>query len=111
MTGYGSGDSVNKGIKILVELSSVNRKQVEVAVSVPNELESLEPTIRKSILESVSRGRVSGRISIQRPISSANRSVFINNDQADYERKKNTRHSLYSKHRLAEKIVGHNRER
>ena len=52
MTGYGSGDSVNKGIKILVELSSVNRKQVEVAVSVPNELESLEPTIRKSILES-----------------------------------------------------------
>ena len=87
MTGYGSGDSVNKGIKILVELSSVNRKQVEVAVSVPNELESLEPTIRKSILESVSRGRVSGRISIQRPISSANRSVFINNDQAELYKK------------------------
>ena len=82
MTGYGAGDCVNKGIKILVELSSVNRKQAEVAISVPNELESMESEIRKAILSSVSRGRVSGRVTIQRPTGSANRSVIINNDQA-----------------------------
>ena len=82
MTGYGAGGSVNKGIKILVELSSVNRKQAEVAISVPNELESMESEIRKAILSSVSRGRVSGRVTIQRPSGSANRSVIINNDQA-----------------------------
>ena len=33
MTGYGSGESVNKGFKIIVELSSVNRRQAEVALS------------------------------------------------------------------------------
>jgi len=87
MTGYGAGDSVNKGVKILVELSSVNRRQAEVAVSVPSELESLESEIRKAILSSVSRGRVSGRVSIQRPTGSANRSVIINNDQAEVYKK------------------------
>ncbi|MEC9331669.1 MAG: YicC/YloC family endoribonuclease [Verrucomicrobiota bacterium] len=87
MTGYGSGGSVSKGIKILVELSSVNRRQAEVAVSVPGELESLESDIRKAILSSVSRGRVSGRVSIQRPTGSANRSVIINNDQAEVYKK------------------------
>ncbi|MDP6893247.1 MAG: YicC/YloC family endoribonuclease [Verrucomicrobiota bacterium] len=87
MTGYGSGGSVSKGIKILVELSSVNRRQAEVAVSVPGELESLESDIRKAIFSSVSRGRVSGRVSIQRPTGSANRSVIINNDQAEVYKK------------------------
>ena len=49
MTGYGSGESVNKGFKILVELSSVNRRQAEVALSLPSELDSLESDIRKTI--------------------------------------------------------------
>ncbi|MEE2615203.1 MAG: YicC/YloC family endoribonuclease, partial [Verrucomicrobiota bacterium] len=61
--------------------------QAEVAVSVPDELESLESEIRKAILSSVSRGRVSGRVLIQRPKGSANRSVIINNYQAEVYKK------------------------
>ena len=87
MTGYGSGESVNKGFKIIVELSSVNRKQAEVALSLPSELDSLESDIRKAIFSSVSRGRVSGRVSIQRPNGSVNRSIIINNDQAEIYKK------------------------
>jgi uncharacterized protein (TIGR00255 family) len=87
MTGYGSGESVNKGFKILVELSSVNRRQAEVALSLPSELDSLESDVRKAIFSSVSRGRVSGRVFIQRPNGSVNRSIIINNDQAEIYKK------------------------
>ena len=50
MTGYGCGESVSKGTKIFVELSSVNRRQVEVALSLPSEIEALEPELRKILL-------------------------------------------------------------
>ena len=49
MTGYGRGDSSAKGVQLAVEISSVNRRQVEVAVSLPSELDSsLRPTSVKS---------------------------------------------------------------
>ena len=67
MTGYGRGDSSAKGVQLAVEISSVNRRQVEVAVSLPNELDSLEADLRKIVLSSVARGRISGRVTLQRP--------------------------------------------
>ena len=82
MTGYGCGDSVSKGTKIFVELSSVNRRQVEVSLSLPSEIEALEPELRKILLASVSRGRVSGRVTLERPAGKANRDVIINESQA-----------------------------
>ena len=50
MTGYGRGDSSAKGMQLAVEISSVNRRQVEVAVSLTNELDSLEADLRKPFL-------------------------------------------------------------
>ena len=82
MTGYGCGESVSKGTKIFVELSSVNRRQVEVALSLPSEIEALEPELRKILLASVSRGRVSGRVTLESPSSKANRDIIINEAQA-----------------------------
>ncbi|MEC7883386.1 MAG: YicC/YloC family endoribonuclease, partial [Verrucomicrobiota bacterium] len=82
MTGYGCGESVSKGAKIFVELSSVNRRQVEVALSLPSEIEALEPELRKILLASVSRGRVSGRVTLERPTGKANRDIIINEAQA-----------------------------
>ena len=82
MTGYGCGESVSKGTKIFVELSSVNRRQVEVALSLPSEIEALEPELRKILLASVSRGRVSGRVTLERPTGKANRDIIINEAQA-----------------------------
>lgn len=58
MTGYGRGDSSRDGFKITVELSSVNRKQTEIAVYLPRELESLEPRVRDEINHRIARGRL-----------------------------------------------------
>ena len=87
MTGYGRGDSSAKGLQLAVEISSVNRRQVEVAVSLPNELDSLEADLRKIVLASVARGRVSGRVTLQRPSGKANRSILINEAQAEAYKK------------------------
>ena len=87
MTGYGRGDSSTKGVQLAVEISSVNRRQVEVAVSLPNELDSLEADLRKIVLASVARGRVSGRVTLQRPSGKANRSILINEAQAEAYKK------------------------
>ena len=49
MTGYGRGDCSQDGFKIIVELSSVNRKQSEISVNLPREMELLEAQIRDLI--------------------------------------------------------------
>ena len=82
MTGYGRGECTAKGASITVELNSVNRKQAEVSLSVPSELESIEPDLRDLILASVSRGRVSGRVVLQYTGSSRASAVAVNETQA-----------------------------
>lgn len=64
MTGYGRGECAQDGFKVTVELSSVNRKQAEVAVALPRELEMLEAQIRDVVHRGVSRGRVNVRVSL-----------------------------------------------
>jgi len=64
MTGYGRGECVQDGFKITVELSSVNRKQGEIAVNLPRELEVLEAQSRDLINRSISRGRLTARVSL-----------------------------------------------
>jgi len=82
MTGYGRGECTAKGASITVELNSVNRKQAEVSLSVPSELESIEPDLRDLILASVSRGRVSGRVVLQYSGASRASAVAVNETQA-----------------------------
>ena len=87
MTGYGRGDSSAKGVQLTAEISSVNRRQVEVAVSLPSELDSLESDLRKIVLASVARGRVSGKVTLQRPSEKASRSIQVNEAQAEAYKK------------------------
>jgi len=65
MTGFGRGVGNNGTLAVSVELSSLNRKQLEVAVSLPKHLTELETFIRKEIAQKISRGRVMAQISIQ----------------------------------------------
>ena len=65
MTGYGRGEAAGDGFKVIVELSSVNRKQGEVHLSLPRELETLEARVRDAIHQRVARGRLSARIMLQ----------------------------------------------
>ena len=62
MTGYGRGECARDGFKVTVELSSVNRKQTEIALALPRELEVLESRVRDLINSRVARGRVTVRV-------------------------------------------------
>jgi uncharacterized protein (TIGR00255 family) len=58
MTGFGRADAVGTGVTWNVEISSVNRKQLEVVANLPRELAELEPALRSAIGAVASRGRV-----------------------------------------------------
>ena len=64
MTGYGRGECAQDGFKITVELGAVNRRQSEISVNLPRELEMLEAQVRDAINAQVARGRVTARIGI-----------------------------------------------
>lgn len=64
MTGHGWGECSRHGFKVTVELGSVNRKQSELSMNLPRELEVLEAQIRDEINRRVARGRVTARVSL-----------------------------------------------
>ena len=64
MTGYGRGECSQRGFKVTVEVSSVNRKQTEISANLPRELEVLEVRLRDEINRRVARGRLSVRVSL-----------------------------------------------
>ncbi len=57
MTGYGRGEADHGDAKFSVELNSVNRKQSDIVVNLPRDLAELEPRIRQTINQKISRGR------------------------------------------------------
>jgi uncharacterized protein (TIGR00255 family) len=65
MTGHGRGEGAQDGHKVAVEVSSVNRRQGEVSVQLPRELEALEPRVRELVGRLVSRGRLQVRVTLQ----------------------------------------------
>ena len=64
MTGYGRGEQTQEGYKISAEVSSVNRRQAEINVYLPRELEPLESRVRTEINKRLARGRVTTRITL-----------------------------------------------
>jgi len=56
MTGYGRGEASRGGIKITVEITSVNRKQSEITVYLPREMDSLEAQARAELNKRIARG-------------------------------------------------------
>ncbi len=66
MTGFGRGSAATDAWQASVEISSVNRKQAEVVVQAPRELNELDTRIRKAVLGVVSRGRIQVSINVER---------------------------------------------
>jgi len=64
MTGYGRGDCSKDGFKVTVELSSVNRKQTEISINLPRELEMIEAPMRDLIHRHIARGRLTVRVAL-----------------------------------------------
>jgi uncharacterized protein (TIGR00255 family) len=71
MTGYGRGEVDHGGAKLSVELNSVNRKQSDIVVNLPRDLAELEPRIRQTINERVSRGRMNVLVTLQESANGA----------------------------------------
>ena len=78
MTGYGRGECAQDGFKVTVELSSVNRKQSEISVVLPRELEVLEAQIRDVINRSIARGRLTARVSLHAADGKTSSQVRLN---------------------------------
>jgi uncharacterized protein (TIGR00255 family) len=64
MTGYGKGEAAREGLRVCVEIQTVNRKQFDVALNIPRSLQILEPRIRETLQARVSRGRLNLNLSL-----------------------------------------------
>jgi uncharacterized protein (TIGR00255 family) len=64
MTGHGRGEASMDGHKATVELSSVNRRQSELSIHLPREIEPLEAQIRTELNRRVSRGRLTVKVTL-----------------------------------------------
>jgi uncharacterized protein (TIGR00255 family) len=81
MTGYGRGEVDHDGAKFSVELNTVNRKQSDIVVNLPRDLTELEPRIRQTINESISRGRTNVLVSLHNG-SNGSRKLALDTDLA-----------------------------
>jgi uncharacterized protein (TIGR00255 family) len=71
MTGFGRGSAATDGWQATVEISSVNRKQAEVVIQAPRELNELDSRLRKTVLGVISRGRIQVAIHLEHTASAA----------------------------------------
>ncbi len=65
MTGFGAASASWKDKTLRVEISGVNRKQVEAAISLPRTWAEMEQPLRQKITSAVSRGRVNLSVTVQ----------------------------------------------
>lgn len=64
MTGFGRGEMTDDGRTCRAEISSVNRRQLDVVVHLPRALTALERPVRRFIHDRLSRGRVTAKIAL-----------------------------------------------
>lgn len=58
MTGYGRATAALAGFSLTVQVSSVNRKTLDLTIGIPEEWESLEPAIGDLVRKHATRGKV-----------------------------------------------------
>jgi uncharacterized protein (TIGR00255 family) len=65
MTGYGSAERIDSGIRVLVELRSVNNRFAEISVKLPRQLLAFELEVRELIRTNFQRGKISAFVQLQ----------------------------------------------
>jgi uncharacterized protein (TIGR00255 family) len=65
MTGFGEGTVSAGGICVTVEISSVNRKQLDVNIGMPRNLSTLDARMQNRVRQEFSRGRISGMVRVE----------------------------------------------
>ena len=64
MTGYGSGEAARGGLRFEAEVSSVNRRQLDVAPQLPREAALHEGLVRRLVAARTTRGRVAVKVRV-----------------------------------------------
>jgi uncharacterized protein (TIGR00255 family) len=82
MTGYGRAEFRSAEFSVAVEISSVNRKQSDIVVSLPREYSVLEIEVRKIAGENVSRGRVQVQVKVDDSNSGRHAKLAVDVDLA-----------------------------
>ncbi len=80
MTGFGAATAPLNNASIRVEIGGVNRKQTEIAISLPRAWAALETTVRDIVAAAVSRGRVNVSLTLQQTPGAAG-SLALNRDK------------------------------
>lgn len=83
MTGFGRGEASADGMKVVVELSTVNRKQFDCTFSLPRELGSLESKLHALVHAQVMRGYVKGLVVVSAVVAETADSGLINVPQVE----------------------------
>jgi uncharacterized protein (TIGR00255 family) len=65
MTGFGQGGAEGDGFRVRVDIRSVNNRFLDIHTRLPQELASLEITIKKQAQAALKRGRVDVTISVE----------------------------------------------
>jgi len=76
MTGFGRGEATANNWSVEAELAGVNRKQLDIGVTLPAGLTELEPDVRRILSEGTSRGRIGLKVSLSHTGGSDSRLVF-----------------------------------
>ncbi|MFA5258186.1 MAG: YicC/YloC family endoribonuclease, partial [Opitutales bacterium] len=75
MTGFGRGEASGDGYDVSVEISSVNRKALDVSVALPREWAMLERQISERVRGAMARGSVRVIVQISAQADSVSWSV------------------------------------
>src|SRR5688572_8001527 len=64
MTGYGRATAAIENFSLTVQVSSVNRKTLDLTIAAPDEWESLEPMLGELVRKFATRGKVHVEIEV-----------------------------------------------
>lgn len=65
MTGYGRSRAVGNGNELTVEITTLNRRQLDITFVLPQQFEPLEPRLRQIVAQHIDRGRVVVRVTLR----------------------------------------------
>lgn len=83
MTGYGRGEACSGGMKAEAELSSVNRRQFDLRLNLPDNMYFMEHRLRDLVHSTIKRGYVAGSVKLSYVKGSAPGKVDVNAELAE----------------------------
>lgn len=82
MTGYGEGSARCQGASVAVQISSVNRKNLEVKINMPSDIRHLESEVQLQISKLFARGALYCTISVEWSQQARANAIHINRQLA-----------------------------